>query len=131
IDGLSTDAFDATEFTDEYRQRVIDMIQAKVEGKEIITLTPEAPKAQVIDLMEALKESLSKRVPKDKDKKPLAKAKKGETAAAARPGRQEVDRTAPSSCLRPSSPPASRYAEHDRAAKEARMRALPRPGLTS
>jgi len=82
IDGLSTDAFDATEFTDEYRQRVLDMIQAKVEGKEIITLTPEAPKAQVIDLMEALKESLTKRVPKDK--KPLAKAKKGEAAPAPR-----------------------------------------------
>jgi len=73
IDGLSTDGFSPEEFTDEYRQRVLDMIQAKVEGKQIITLTPEAPKAQVIDLMEALKESLSKRVPRDK--KPLAKAK--------------------------------------------------------
>jgi DNA end-binding protein Ku len=82
IDGLSTDGFSPEEFTDEYRQRVLDMIQAKVEGKQIITLTPEAPKAQVIDLMEALKESLSKRVPRDK--KPLAKAKKAEAAPAPR-----------------------------------------------
>src|SRR6266498_2655143 len=82
IDGLTTDGFSPEEFTDEYRQRVLDMIQAKVEGKQIITLTPEAPKAQVIDLMEALKESLSKRVPRDK--KPLAKAKQAEAAPAPR-----------------------------------------------
>jgi DNA end-binding protein Ku len=80
IDGLSTEAFNPAEFTDEYRQRVLDMIQAKVDGKQVITLTPEAPKAQVIDLMEALKESLTTRVPKDK--KPLAKAKKTEPAPA-------------------------------------------------
>ena len=82
IDGLSTEAFDPTEFTDEYRQRVLDMIQAKVEGKEIITLSPEAPKAQVIDLMEALKESLTRKIPRDK--KPLAKAKKDEPTPAPR-----------------------------------------------
>jgi DNA end-binding protein Ku len=80
IDGLSTEAFNPAEFTDEYRQRVLDMIQAKVDGKQVITLTPEAPKAQVIDLMEALKESLTTRAPKDK--KPLAKAKKTEPAPA-------------------------------------------------
>ena len=80
IDGLSTDAFRPEEFTDEYRQRVLDMIDAKVEGKEIITLTPEAPRAQVIDLMEALKESLAKRG--SKEKKPLAKARKAEPTAA-------------------------------------------------
>src|SRR5678816_4387151 len=44
IDGLTTDAFAPEEFTDEYRQRVLDMINAKVEGQEIVTLTPEAPK---------------------------------------------------------------------------------------
>jgi DNA end-binding protein Ku len=82
IDGLSADAFNPDEFTDEYRQRVLDMIQAKVDGKEIITLTAEPPKAQVIDLMEALKESLTKRVPKEK--KPLAKARKAEPAPAPR-----------------------------------------------
>jgi len=82
IDGLSTDTFTPEEFADEYRQRVLDMIQAKVEGKEIITLSPEAPKAQVIDLMEALKESLTRKIPRDK--KPLAKAKKDEPTPAPR-----------------------------------------------
>jgi len=43
---------------------------------------PEAPRAQVIDLMEALKESLAKRVASG-EKRPLAKAKRGEEAAPA------------------------------------------------
>ena len=75
IDGLSTDAFDAEQFTDEYRQRVLDMIQKKVEGQEIELAATPAPRPQVIDLVEALKASL--------DKKPLAKAGKGRPAAAA------------------------------------------------
>jgi DNA end-binding protein Ku len=82
IDGLSTDAFRPEEFTDEYRQRVLGMIDAKVEGKEIIALTPDAPKAQVIDLMQALKESLTTRGAKEK--KPLAKATKAEPVPAPR-----------------------------------------------
>jgi DNA end-binding protein Ku len=81
IDGLTTDAFVADEFTDEYRQRVLDMINAKIEGQEIVTLTPEAPRARVIDLMEALKESLAKGP--ERPKKPLARAEKQAAAAKA------------------------------------------------
>ena len=76
IDGLSTDAFDADQFTDEYRQRVLDMIQKKVDGQEIELAATPAPRPQVIDLVEALKASL--------DKKPLAKAGKERPAAAKR-----------------------------------------------
>jgi len=42
---------------------------------------PQAPRAQVIDLMDALKESLAKRVASG-EKRPLAKAKRSEQAAA-------------------------------------------------
>jgi DNA end-binding protein Ku len=83
IDGLTTDAFVAEEFTDEYRQRVLDMINAKIEGQEIVTLTPEAPRARVIDLMDALKESLAKGPARPK--KPLARAEKQAAAAKATP----------------------------------------------
>jgi len=79
IDGLTTDAFVPEEFTDEYRQRVLDMINAKVEGQEIVALTPAAPKGRVIDLMEALKESLAKGPARPK--KPLARAEKEAKAA--------------------------------------------------
>ena len=53
--------FSPGQYTDEYRQRVLEMVNQKVEGKEITVAEPAAPRAQVIDLMEALKESLAKR----------------------------------------------------------------------
>jgi non-homologous end joining protein Ku len=50
----------------------------------VTVAAPEAPRAQVIDLMEALKESLAKRVASG-EKRPLAKAKRTEEAAAPAP----------------------------------------------
>jgi DNA end-binding protein Ku len=82
IDGLSNDEFHPEQYEDEYRHRVLDLVNQKVEGKEVTVAAPEAPRAQVIDLMEALKESLAKRVASG-EKRPLAKAKRGEEAAPA------------------------------------------------
>jgi DNA end-binding protein Ku len=58
IEQLSTDSFEPEKYNDSYSQRVDQAVQQKVEGKEI-TIAPEAPKAQIIDLFEALKKSLS------------------------------------------------------------------------
>jgi DNA end-binding protein Ku len=58
IEQLSTDSFEPEKYSDSYSQRVDTAVQQKVEGKEI-TIAPEAPKAQIIDLFEALKKSLS------------------------------------------------------------------------
>jgi DNA end-binding protein Ku len=73
IDELSNDGFDPAEFEDEYRQRVLDLINKKAEGEEITIAAPQPKRAQVIDLMAALKESLEKKVPKEK--KPAVRAK--------------------------------------------------------
>src|SRR5262249_32938592 len=74
IDGLSNPEFEPARYADDYRQRVLDLVESKVEGKEITVAGPPPQRAQVIDLMEALKESLAKRVPADAaDKKPPAK----------------------------------------------------------
>jgi DNA end-binding protein Ku len=82
IDGLSNDDFKPESYEDRYRLRVLQLIESKVEGKEVTVAAPEAARAEVIDLMEALKESLAKRVPADK--KPGAKApRRAEPAAAA------------------------------------------------
>jgi DNA end-binding protein Ku len=81
IDGLSNDEFKPEQYQDEYRQRVLAMIEQKVEGKEVTAVGPQVQRAQVIDLMEALKESLAKRVASG-EKKPLAKAKRAEPAPA-------------------------------------------------
>src|SRR5438034_3590981 len=84
IDGLSNDDFKPENYQDSYRMRVLQLIESKVEGKEITVAAPEAARAQVIDLMDALKESLAKRVPDGK--KPPAKApRRVEPAAEARP----------------------------------------------
>lgn len=74
IEGLSNDQFKPEEYQDEYRGRVLDLINKKIEGREVSAAAPAAPRAQVIDLMEALKESLAKRVPTER--KPPAKIAK-------------------------------------------------------
>ena len=82
IDGLANDDFKPENYEDRYRLRVLQLIASKVEGKEVTAVGPQVQRAQVIDLMEALKESLAKRVASG-EKKPLAKAKRTEPAPAA------------------------------------------------
>ena len=61
IQELSHDEFKPQQYQDDYRERVLDLVNLKVEGKEVTTVTPEVHRAQVIDLMDALKQSLAKR----------------------------------------------------------------------
>ncbi len=78
INELSNEEFKPEQYQDDYRLRVLDMVNLKVEGKEVTAVGPQVQRAQVIDLMEALKESLAKRVPQEK--KPAVKAKRAEAA---------------------------------------------------
>jgi DNA end-binding protein Ku len=74
INGLARGEFKPETYRDEYRQRVLELVESKVAGKEITTTPAAAPRSsQVIDLAEALRQSLAKRGAADK--KPLAKAK--------------------------------------------------------
>jgi DNA end-binding protein Ku len=61
IQELSHEEFKPEQYQDEYRLRVLDLVNAKVEGKEVTAVGPELQRAQVIDLMEALKDSLARR----------------------------------------------------------------------
>ena len=61
IDELSKDKFRPEQYADEYRTRVLQAVELKVEGHEVTSLAPQAQRAQVIDLMDALKQSLGKR----------------------------------------------------------------------
>jgi DNA end-binding protein Ku len=58
IEQIAADEFVPGNYEDEVRKRILDAVQRKVEGQEI-TAAPEQPKAQIIDLMEALKASLA------------------------------------------------------------------------
>ncbi len=57
IDQLASDSFDVEKFKDSYTDRVKELIEQKVAG-QAIRAAPDQPKAQIIDLFEALKQSL-------------------------------------------------------------------------
>lgn len=58
INQVSAESFEAGKYEDEVRERIEEMISAKVEGEEIVSGPTESPKSQIIDLMSALKASL-------------------------------------------------------------------------
>lgn len=54
----ASDEFHPENYRDEVQERIREQIQRKIEGEEISVTEDEKPKAQVIDLMEALRASL-------------------------------------------------------------------------
>lgn len=59
IGQIASDEFKPDQYEDEVKKRYLEAIQRKVEGQEITTSARAEPRAQVIDLMEALKASLT------------------------------------------------------------------------
>jgi DNA end-binding protein Ku len=92
IDDLTNPKFEPGKYHDEYRNRVLAVVEQKVEGKEIVAAGPAVQRTQVIDIMDALKQSLETRSSSKNDKaekpekKPAAKAKR----AAAAPKERKV-----------------------------------------
>ncbi len=80
VDQLSAKAFHPDQYEDTYRDRVKAAVDQKVAGEQV-TFAETKPRAQVIDLMEALKESLAQRGVRD-EAKPRAAA--GRAAAGKR-----------------------------------------------
>ena len=58
IESLSTD-FDPTSYNDEYRDQVLDMIERKADGEEIVAQPQAEEPAEVPDLMAALEASIA------------------------------------------------------------------------
>jgi DNA end-binding protein Ku len=67
--------FEPDKYKDNYRENLLAMIQAKVEGKEVVETAQPAHKAPVIDILEALKMSLAE------GKKPPASVREATTGA--------------------------------------------------
>ncbi len=89
IQQLAKPKFDASQYKDEYREKLKDLIERKVKG-ETVTLTPvAAPVAKVVDLMEALKASLARQgsapapvaASAQEERKPPHRAPRSEDAA--------------------------------------------------
>ena len=80
IDELTEETFDPLQFSDEYRQRLIDKIEAKAQGKPVVSphVEEEAP-GEVVDIMEALRRSLEaspRKAPRRAAKRPVAAKKR-------------------------------------------------------
>jgi DNA end-binding protein Ku len=65
IEQTSTDSFEPQKYKDTVRERVLEMIQRKVDGQDITTDVAPDSGGKIIDLMEALKASLARSTPAD------------------------------------------------------------------
>lgn len=80
VDSMST-SFDQIELKDKYKDAVRELIQAKIDGQEVVTVEEE--EKPVVDIMSALKASIEQA---KEQKKPMKKATgKKKAAAAAKP----------------------------------------------
>lgn len=57
VSSLAT-SFDKVDFEDRYRDAVMDLVQNKVEGKEVVTISEDEEDKPVVDIMAALKASI-------------------------------------------------------------------------
>jgi DNA end-binding protein Ku len=78
VEQIASDEFHPENYEDEVKKRYQAAIQRKVEGQEV-TVAAEPPRAQIIDLMEALKASLAGRA-SEPAPAPAAEAKPDERA---------------------------------------------------
>jgi DNA end-binding protein Ku len=81
IDSLSAD-FEPEKYRDEYRERVLDMIERKAQGETVVIETPAEEPAKVPDLMAALEASIASAKGQSKPKAKRAPAKKKAAAKA-------------------------------------------------
>lgn len=81
VESLKTD-FNPGKYQDTYRERLLEVIQARVEGKEV-TVAPSQEQEKVVDLLEALQASVE-RNKKQNQKKGKGKSKKAGTASTAK-----------------------------------------------
>jgi DNA end-binding protein Ku len=88
IEQTATDEFHPERYRDTVRDRVLEAIQQKVDGQEITAEATEKPETRILDLMQALKASLSKRDAGDADKK----SAKSASSEAAKPAKKRASK---------------------------------------
>jgi DNA end-binding protein Ku len=89
VEQAASDGFRPEAYEDNVRKRVLEQIQRKVDGEEITEEPTEAPKTQIIDLMEALKASLKAKGAAG-ERKPAKRVEQKGSAKAAPVARRKV-----------------------------------------
>jgi len=76
VDQASSDEFRPEKYTDEVRERILELIQRKVDGEDITVSPTEEPEHKIIDIMEALKASIAAGDQGEAARKPAKRAAK-------------------------------------------------------
>ena len=90
VEQIASPSFKPEQYEDDFKKQVRDLIEQKVQGQEITAPAAEAPKAQIIDLMAALKASLAaaadgteaRKPPRPSPRKPAAAEEEDEAPIA-------------------------------------------------
>ena len=53
-----TKTFAEVDFTDRYKEALVELVQSKIEGKQVVTLSQAEDDKPVVDIMDALKASI-------------------------------------------------------------------------
>ncbi len=77
IESLAVDKFDVDKYHDEYREQLLDLIERKAAGEEIVAPEPVEAPAKVLDLVSALEASLAK-ASSAKDRHPSVAGRKAD-----------------------------------------------------
>ena len=76
VEQISADEFRPENYEDEVRNQTWELIERKVQGEEIVAPPQDEPKAQIVDLMEALKARLGE----GEERKPAKRSSRGPAA---------------------------------------------------
>ncbi|RUT35519.1 Ku protein [Paenibacillus zeisoli] len=118
IDQLAA-SFEPEKYEDEYRERLMDAIEDKVEGKEV-KYAPEEKKTNVIDLMDALKASLKQS--KDATGAKQGESGKSEIKAASKPAAKRTSKPKAKSSTRSSTSKSAKATSASKTAAKPRRR---------
>ena len=83
VEQVSSDTFEPGQYRDEVREHMLEMIDRKVQGEEVVAAPQERAEGKIVDIMEALKASLDAKgaAPRKKAKSAPKKQAKKKTAA--------------------------------------------------
>ena len=93
VESLASDAFEPEKYHDQYREQVLDLIERKAAGEEIVAEPVVEAPAKVLDLVAALEQSLAK-AETAKERHPSAAAAASADDAAPAPKKAPARKTA-------------------------------------
>jgi DNA end-binding protein Ku len=84
IKALTQKTFDLSDYHDKYEERLRELIEAKIEGKDIVAPPPTKAEPDVINLMDAIRKSMRRIKPAAAEKSPRKSTHRAMPAAARR-----------------------------------------------